>query len=79
MPAVVRLGDQLVVDVGDVDDPRHLVARVGQIALDGVEDHRADHVADVARLVDRRAAEIDADLAGGLTGSSGSLVLVSVL
>ena len=40
-----------------------LIAGVGQIALDGVEDHRADHVADVAGLVDRRPAEIDADLA----------------
>ncbi len=64
MPRAVRLGDQLVVHVGDVDHQRDLVAGVGQVALDGVEDHRPDHVADVARLVDRRPAEVDADLAG---------------
>src|SRR5205085_1980195 len=40
--------DQLVVHVGDVDDPADLVAEVGQVALDGVEDDRADHVAEVA-------------------------------
>ncbi len=28
--ALLRLGDQLVVDVGDVDDQRHLVAAVGR-------------------------------------------------
>ena len=56
--------DQLVVDVGDVDDPGHLVAEVGEVALDGVEDDRADHVADVAGLVDRRPADVHADLAG---------------
>ena len=52
------LGDDLVVDVGDIDDPGHLPAGVDEISLHGVEDHRADHVPDVARLVDRGAAEI---------------------
>ena len=58
------LDDDLVVDVGDVHDPRHLPAGVDEVALDGVEDHRADHVADVTRLVDRRPAEIHPHLAG---------------
>ena len=58
--AAVRLGDQLVVHVGDVHHQRHLVAGVGQVAFHGVEDDRADHVADVAGLVDGRAAEINA-------------------
>src|SRR2546427_3556684 len=59
----LRLHDQLVVHIGDVDDKRHLIAKVGQIALDSVEDDRTDHVADVARLVDRRSAQVHADLA----------------
>ena len=32
--ALVGFVDQLVVDVGDVDDPVHLVAAVGEVALD---------------------------------------------
>ena len=63
-PAFVLLLDQLVVDVGDVHDPGDLVAAVGEVPLDRVEDDRADHVADVGFLVDRRSAEIDANLAG---------------
>ncbi len=61
--ALVGLLDQLVVDVGDVDDPVDLVAAVGEVPLDAVEDHRPDHVADVSLVVNRRPAEIDADLA----------------
>ena len=61
--ALVRLGNQLVIHVGDVHYQRNLIAGIGQIALDGVEDHRADHVADVAGFVDRRPAKIDADFA----------------
>ena len=58
------LDDDLVVDVGDVHDPRHLPAGVDEVTLDGVEDHWADHVANVARLVDRRSTEIHPHLAG---------------
>ena len=63
-PAGIGLVDQLVVNVGDVHDERHVVARVGQVAFDGVEDHRADHVPDVAWLIDGGAAQIDSNLAG---------------
>ena len=56
--------DELVVHVGDVDDEGDLIAEIGQIALDRVEDDGADHVADVARLVDGRPADVHADLAG---------------
>ena len=71
--AGVGLGDQLVVHVGDVDHQGHFVAAVDQVAFDGVEDDRPDHVADVAGLIDGRPAEIDADLAGldGLEGFFG--------
>ena len=58
-----RFVDQLVVDVGDVDDQRDLIAGVDEIAFDRVEDDRPDHVADVAGFVDGRPAKIDADLA----------------
>ena len=60
----LSLHDQLVVDVGDVDHPGHLVAEVDEVALDRVEDDRTDHVADVAGRVDRRPADVHADLAG---------------
>jgi hypothetical protein len=63
-PTRVRFVDQLVVDVGDVHDPRYVVARIDEVPLDRVEDHRPDHVANVARLIDRRPAEVHADLAG---------------
>src|SRR5207249_8832016 len=39
-------------------------AGVREITLDRVEDDGADHMADVARLVDGRTADIHADLAG---------------
>ena len=61
--ALVGFLDELVVDIGDVDDPVDFVAAVGEVALDAVEDHRPDHVADVGLVVDRRPAEVDADLA----------------
>jgi hypothetical protein len=54
--------DQLVLDVGDVDDPGDLVSLEHEISLDRVKDDRADHVPDVRRFVDRRAAQIDSDL-----------------
>ena len=52
------LDDQLVVDISDIDNESHRVTEVGQVALDGVEDDRSDHVADVARFVDRRPANV---------------------
>ena len=60
----VRFVDQLVVHVGDVYDQRDFVARVDQVSLDGIEDHRSDHVSDVAGLIDRRPAKINSHLAG---------------
>ena len=46
----VGLVNELVVDVGDVHHERDVIARVGQVTLDRIEDHRADHVPDVAGL-----------------------------
>ena len=62
--ALVRLGNQLVVHVGDVHHQSDFITRVEEISLDGVENHRSDHVADVAGFVDGRSADVDAHLAG---------------
>lgn len=63
-PQLVGLHDELVIHIGDVDDPRHLIPGVRQIPLDRVEDHRPDHVPNVSRLVNRRPAQIHRDLPG---------------
>jgi len=55
--------DDLVVDVGDVVDEAHAMSARGQPAGDRVEDRRPHQVADVAVVVDRRAAHVHADLA----------------
>src|SRR5205823_993990 len=47
-----------------IDDPRDLKAFVNEISLDRVEDDRADHVAHMGRLIDRRSAEIHSHMAG---------------
>ena len=56
--------DQLIIHIGDVDDPSHLVAAVGQIAFDGIEDHRSDHVSNVGLGIDGRAAQIHPHFSG---------------
>ena len=59
-----RFDDEFVIDIGDVDDEGDLVAEIDEVAFDGVEDDRPDHVAEMARLVDGRPADVHADLAG---------------
>ena len=54
----------LVVDVGDVGDERHLVALVLEEALEQRGDDVGPRVADVDAVVDRRPAGVDADAAG---------------
>jgi hypothetical protein len=56
-----RAHDQLVIHVGDVDHKFDGIPQVSEISLDGVEDHRPDHVTDVRRLVDCRPAQIHPD------------------
>jgi hypothetical protein len=63
----VQLGrrfDDFVVHVGDVDDPSDVESLELKIPLDGVEDHRADQMADVRGLVHRHSTEVHPDLAG---------------
>jgi hypothetical protein len=68
LAAADALGDRLlvdvVVDVGDVLDERHVVAARLEPALDPDGQHERPRVADVDALVDRRAARVDADRAG---------------
>ena len=59
-----RAADDLVVDVGQVHDPGHGQALVAQVAHQQVGEQERAEVADVGGSVDRRAAAVDADLAG---------------
>ena len=59
-----RRGEDLVLDVGDVADERHLVAEEHQRAADQIEADRRVGVADVRRRVGRGPAEVDPDAIG---------------
>ncbi|CAB4702287.1 unannotated protein [freshwater metagenome] len=56
------LGEDLVVDVGDVADEGHLVVEVTQPALQDVEVDPRAHVADVRLGLHRQTADVDARL-----------------
>ena len=58
LAVLVRAGDDLVVDVGDVAHVRHLVAQAAQVAHDHVERHQHPRVAEVAVVVDGHAAYV---------------------
>ena len=62
----LALLDELIVDVGDVGHIEDLVAAVFQIAAQGVEHDQRAGVADVDIVVNGRAADVDAVLAGHL-------------
>ena len=55
--------DDLVVDVGVVDDVPHGVAAPLEVAPDDVEDDGGHRVADVRAIVDGDAADVDANAA----------------
>ena len=59
----VRAVDQLVVNIGDVDNPGYLVAAIGQVPFDRVENDGPDHVPDMGWFIDRRSAQIHFHLA----------------
>ena len=59
------LGQDLVVDVGDVTHVRDLVAAAAQPADQGVEGDGGAQVADVRGSLHGGATQVDADLAGG--------------
>ena len=56
--------DDLVVDVGDVANVRHLVARPLEVPTDHIEDHCGPAMAEVWVRLDRRPAHVHSDLAG---------------
>ena len=58
-PRRPRLGDDLVVDVGDVADERDVVAAVGEPAAQDVEDDAGADVPDVRRGLHGGAAQVD--------------------
>ena len=62
----LALLDELIVDVGDVGHIDDLVAAVFQIAAQGVEHDQRAGIADVDIVVNGRAADVDAVLAGHL-------------
>ena len=57
-----RAADDLVVDVGDVHDPRHAQAAPAQVTDEQVGEQERAEVADVRRAVDRRPAGIHPDV-----------------
>ena len=63
----VGLGEDLVVDVGDVADVGDLEPAVGQPAAQHVEGERRAHVPDVRAPLHGEPADVD----GGLTGTQG--------
>ena len=63
-PRSRALGDDLVVDVGEVADVLHLEAARPQVAHGHVVDHVDAGVAEVGGVVDGGAADVDAELAG---------------
>ncbi len=58
----LRPPDDLVVHVGEVADEMHAVTEEYEIAIDGVEGEQRARVADVGRVVDGHAADVDARL-----------------
>ena len=62
-PRLVRGGNDLVVDVGDVADARHPFELVTQHAIEQVEGNERPGIADVGVVVDRRAAHVHAHMA----------------
>ena len=54
--------DRLVIDIREIHNLRHAKARVLQIASQQILKHVGAKVADMGRIVDRRATGIEADM-----------------
>ena len=59
-----RLGDDLVLDIGDVPYIGHLRIEMTQETDEDIEHDEGTRIADVNALIDRRAADIDTHMAG---------------
>ena len=57
-----RVADGLVVDVGHVHDVGHFVPFPPQVAVEDVLEHERPEIADVGKIVHRRAAAVQSDL-----------------
>ena len=66
-----RLGEDLVVDIGDVADEHDPLPGALQPAAQHVEGDGRAHMADVGRALDGGAAQVDGDRSGGDGGSQG--------
>ena len=73
------VADDLVVDVGDVHDPRHRVALPVEVAAHEVGEHEAPEVAHVGGRVHGRPAGVHPRRARASSGSNGSSSPPSVL
>ena len=72
LTALNRTIDDLVIDVGDIDHEPHLMPACHEPACHGVKHDGPHQVPHVAIVVDRRATDVHADLAG-LQGIQGPL------
>ena len=63
-PLLVRLGDDLVVDIGEILDVRHVVALEPEVPPYHVARDEGEHVPDMRPVLDGHAAEVNSDLAG---------------
>ena len=61
---LLRLEDELVIDIRDIDHQGDPITKVSEKAFDGVEDDRPNHVAQVAGLVNGGPADVHADPPG---------------
>src|SRR6185437_3912160 len=61
--ALFGFANELVIDIGDVNDPADVKALVLQVSLNRIENDRAHHVPHVRRLVDGRPTQINPHLA----------------
>jgi hypothetical protein len=57
-------GDDLVVDISDIADVRHVEAELVEIVTDHIECHSRSSVPEVRLGLDRRPTNVHADLAG---------------
>ncbi|CAB4736387.1 unannotated protein [freshwater metagenome] len=62
---VTRIVDDLVVDIGDIANECHVVSARHEPAAKDIEGDTAPDMTDMGRGLDRRTAQVDADLARG--------------
>ena len=56
-----RSRDDLVIDIGDVHDVMKLIAAILEISTEQIGEKEGPKVADMCKIIDRRAADVDPD------------------